>query len=401
MADKTVQTAPATPAAPAPVATPAQPKAKLATPLSTPKLTGDDTSAREWANADESAFAEMLGIPMGVVEEGTEAAAATTEAAEPETTVEDALTESTEATPEGAEAAPETEAEAEPEAEVEEQPKVEDTKPPLTKFAIFDKEGELETPELFFDFTANKKEYTHVPLDKVILWAQMGVRNEATAAEIAQARQEMPALREQNLALTRYMEQLESKAVRLLEDEQYLEQARAAWQAANAPEARIHREREQLQSDRQRMTAELEAGQAAQFVQTQLAPAMETLLKHNPLVSERELLGEYTQLIAPYLVSGRVPIAQLPKVKQLVDTELAETVRGLHTQREAERQQSTAKVTKARQIAAQAKRTVARAVAPKGGAAAPPEQAKQRRFESVSDWQKDLGGLLAPVPDDD
>lgn len=298
------------------------------------------------------------------------------------------------------EAAPEPEAAAEVEAAPEpEAPKPEEKKPPLTKFAVHDSQGELEVPELFFDFKANGKDYEKVPLDKVVSLAQMGVYNHEQQQKL---RQEQAALSQRAGAAEQRAQQLEA-AVQELEgsyaaifsDPAYFERARSLYLEQHSPERRAARAEQQLATERARLTTEREEQQAAHFVSTVLTPAVEHLLTQHPLVSEREVIGQYTLLTAPLLERGRVPLQRLADVKSLVDTDLSQWVKSLQTERELSQKKVEAKVTAAQTQATLAKRQIARAVAPQGRAA-PPRTAAPKTYKSVEDWQRDnLGGTLA------
>lgn len=360
-----------------------------------PTEVAETLSAKDWANLPEADFAASIGLSKSA-EEAPEAPAKEEEEGPEVVEVLKAAAK----TGEKAEAIVEEVAKEEEEKEVmpTEEPRL------LTKFTIKDKEGELEVPQLFFDFTASKKEFKDVPLDKVVLLAQMGVRNQEREEEVKAAKEFVPQLQQQVQDLTGALQQLELQSQRLLEDEEYFLRARDIYAQNNTPEMRARRAEERLQMQQQQFATNQEEAAASNFIATQIAPTMESLLKDNPLVSERELLGEYTQLIAPILERGRVPPARLPLVKQMVDGELVHRISALQTEKALDRRQATAvekaAIDKAKLDTAKAKRVAARAVAPRG--APGPEAKKPTSFATVDDWLKSgFGGLVPPPSTDD
>ena len=367
MPDATPVVAPTTPAAPKDAAAP---------------------SAKAWTQLPDAEFAASLGLPLPS-EEGAEEAPPVVEeevpAPQPLKPVLVPKEQPLEEEKKEEEAVP-------VEAVVEK-------RPPLTKFSVYDKDGELEVPELLFSFKASGKAFEQVPLDKVVKFAQMGVYNEEREQEVLAAKQFVPQLQQQVMDLTAALQDVDLKAQRLLEDEDYYLRARNHFAESNTPEMRVARAEQQLQYQQRQYSAQQEAATAHHFLDTQVGPALEHVFKSNPLVNELELLGGYTTLIAPHLEHGRVPLAKLPLVKQMIETQLAETLGTLQAERELTSRTASAASVQAKTEVVRAKRVAARAVAPQGVPG--PEARKPTKFGSVNDWVKSGFGGLVPSQDDD
>lgn len=378
---------PDTPKAAPPAPTPVAP-----TPTEVQHL-GADAPASAIMDLPVGEFQKALGIPDPKTVSEVEAENAPPAEPEPEAAP----------APEASAATTEAETPAEP---VQTAPaEAEPSKEPrqyVTKFAVADETGApVEAiPELTFSFTANGKEYEKVPIDKVVKLAQMGVyqhdREQALASEKAQAQQALKLVEEVKQQLAQY----DAYYDRLFTDEAFAERARDIYLTQNSPEQRAARAEAQTRETQAQLAQTREEQQLATFVATQLSPKVERLLQQNPLVSDREVIGQYTLLTAPLLERGRVPVSQLARVQSLVENELAQWTQHLQTTRDLERKKSDSKTAQVQAQATLAKRQVARAAAPKG-VAAQPETQKSKKYDSTDAWLKDgMGGVL-PVPDAD
>lgn len=274
------------------------------------------------------------------------------------------------------------------EAAVEEDKTPPPAKPQLTKFEVVEGNDEVELPEnIKFRFKANGKDY-EVPADKLVLFAQSGIYNhdreqsfKAEKATVEQAKQELDRLRAENAQYDSYFK-------RILEDEDFRTTAVQEYEQLNTPEAKLQRLEQQRVQEQHYMRQQQEDMQIQAFTRSIVSPAMERLLQENPTVTQQELLGRFTELTAPILVRGRIPLDRLPTVAHLVSSDLTQWVKGRHAERELEGQTKSAEVEKARKDAAQLKRQVARAVAPKTSApgAGPVDKAKPPK--SANEWFK-------------
>jgi hypothetical protein len=361
--------------------------------LSDPKVLAPEAPADAIVNMDAAALKDTLGLDFSdepaaqvegetVAEEAadvTKDTSAQSPAAEPAKEEEEAApadaTKPEPTKPEGAEAGA-TESVA---------------KPPLTKFKLSDKEGELEAPELFFDFKADGKDYEKVPLEKVVAFAQMGIYNERRQRETMETQQRASQLEAQMQEFQARERETDAAIERLFSDPLYFERAKELYLAQHSPESRASRAEQELQQHREQQAREREDQQIGSFTSQVLSPTVEALKQQNPLVSEAELVGQFSLLTAPLLVRGRVPPDRLHNVQTLVEHDLATWARTLQVEREGSKKRETASQTATKTQLAATKRQLARAVAPRGQAA-PPAPAKPKKFDSAEDWMKTLGG---------
>lgn len=349
-----------------------------------------EASAQELLDLPDEKWSQMLGFPpepAPVAEEGkgTSAADAASEAPAPvaETPAAEAPTEVVAPPTEGEEPAP---VEGEAVEEVVEEKPPEPPKPLLTKFQVFDKEGEVEVPELLFSFEADGKRHEDVPLDKVVLLAQMGVYNHRKQQETNQRLAEANSALQERDQKNQLVQQYEKYMVQLLEDPEFLDAARQDYLQSQTPEAALKREKAQIEAERQQLAQQREGMAVEGFVKGYLSPRLTSLMAENPSVTEAEVVGLYTQLTAPLLVRGRLPVERFAEVQALVERDLAYQVKGIHAER-AEAKATESKTLKAEQTKAQAaKRQLARAAAPR--TAAPPSAPKPPKFDSAQDWLK-------------
>lgn len=283
--------------------------------------------------------------------------------------------------------APEAKAEAKPEAKVEPE-KVEPEKEqraPLTKFAVFDEEGEL-TPDidLKFKFDAAGKP-REVPLDKLVLLAQMGFYNQEREDRVKDADSFKVTAEQQ---LTRYaaaVQRLSSEYANIFEDPSYYEAARTAYFQENSPERRAEKAETQLRDYQTQQTKVAEQAEANLYVANTLTPVFESLLKTYPTVSYEELMGRFSVLTTPLVASG-VPLRQrLSETKRILDSELTHWVQSKHLERDVERKAKDAELTGEKTRTMLAKRQMARAVQPRGQAA-PATPALPTNFNSAAEW---------------
>jgi hypothetical protein len=258
--------------------------------------------------------------------------------------------------------------------------------PPLTKFQVFDEQGELEVPALKFKFKANGKEREE-PLDKVVQLAQMGYYNEEREQQVLAGKQFVQEAQRQRDEAATLAQQYEGYYSRLLEDPAFYEQARQVWQEQNSPAQRAVRAEQEVQALRYQQQLAGEDAQIAGFVSQELTPKVEKLLGQHPHVSFDEVMGRYTTLTAPLLVRGRIPLGSLSQVGNLVDNELTAYARHLEDERSTAERQQSARVKNAKVETALAKRQIARRTAPP--AASAPAQPKQKKYATAKDWLED------------
>lgn len=277
----------------------------------------------------------------------------------------------------------EKEVEPEGEAEPKEEPKKEESK--AYDFKVFDKEGELEVPEdLTFTFTANGKVRENVPLPNILKLAQMGYYNHEREQEVKQKESAAEAAVQERDQLQATLADALTRIRRMLTEPDYYDSFRDAFNEYNTPDQRAARAEQEAQRAREMLAQQQEVMTVAQAIQSHFIPAAESLLRENPLVSDTELHGRFSILVAPLLVNGRLPAERIPYVMNLLQNDLATWVRAVNVERAEGEAKKAKSVERARTDAALLKRQVARVVKPAGGPG--PEKSNQPEPKSAKDW---------------
>jgi hypothetical protein len=254
---------------------------------------------------------------------------------------------------------------------------------PITEFVVYDEQGELLPPDIHFKFKANGAE-RDLRIDQVVRMAQMGFTNEEREKQVASAKKFVSEAEQELEQYKSLIAQYDEKVARLLEDPDIYEESRIEWNRRNAPEARAARAEQEAAQLREEKVVRAQNEFVGNFVQNVLVPTTTQLLRDNPTVSEEELVGRYTQITAPLLVNGRVPINRLPEVERLVRTDLAEWVQAKNIERSQARQAETRESAKKTKVNAEAKRAASRVLAPAGKVGLPKPQ--KTTFSSAKDW---------------
>lgn len=255
---------------------------------------------------------------------------------------------------------------------------------PMTEFAILDEQGELEIPDVKIRFKA-KGEERELPLDHVVRLAQFGFANEEREQQVMAARRFVAEAQQTQTTLQQQIQQYEQSYDRLFNDPGFYEAARLEYLQQNTPEARAQRAESQVHAIRQQQLAQQEDQQITAFVQQNLVPTVQTLLTNNPSVNEHEVLGRYTELTAPLLVNGRIPLNRLAYVQRLVSEDLASWVERQHYERQLKQTQAAQAATRQTQETATAKRQAARVFAHQG-APGGNQPAKPTQYKTAADW---------------
>lgn len=279
--------------------------------------------------------------------------------------------------------------------EVAEEPEPEEEAPEprqlITKFQVFDERGELEVPtNLKFAFKANGKDYEDVEIDKLVSLAQMGVYNHEKEQRVSQAMQEALQAKQELEAYREAVAKYDQYVTRMLQDPDYREAAAEEFQRQNTPEARLEAERANLERERRQMLADRDSQAVQMFTETKLTPYLSNLLEQNPAVTQYELMGLFSEMMAPMLVRGRVPVERLADVERAVATDLTTKVKSLQTERTLKEAKRSKEVESTKKELIQTKRTVARTAAPSGRVA--PDAPKLKDVKSASDWFNDRFG---------
>lgn len=342
------------------------PPAPAAAPV-TPPL-----SATDFVNQDDAQWAATLGIPTESPRE--EAAVPTPDPVSPPPAV------STEPVDTALAEAAET---------VEETP--EETPPPepkklLTEFAVYDPSGEVEIPELTIKFKA-KGQDRELPLDHVVRMAQFGFANKEREEQVVASKTYVAEVQQQNTHLQTSLDELRSYYDRIFQDPAFYDESRDVYLKQNTPEVRAQRDQQKLQTERAQLAEERENLQMQQFVDRALTPTVQHLLQSNPLVSQTELVGRWTELTAPMLVRGRVPVQKLPELHRVLMDDLSSWVGAQQVERSSVKQKAQTQQHKANVQLTQAKRQIGRVLAPQGAVPSAATQ-KPTKFASADQWLK-------------
>ena len=257
----------------------------------------------------------------------------------------------------------------------------------LTDFTVVDEAGEQVDPKSLkfkLDFKANKKDYNDVPIDKVVLLAKMGVYNQDKQDEVENSKRYVAEVAQVNKALRTAVDELRSEFDDLLSNEEYRDAAVEQFAKQNTPEEKARKERDELARQRQDLEHQQRTQVATEYIATNIQPAITQILHTYPSVSEDEMLGRFNRLITPYLVNGVVQPHNLPRVKEVVDTELNMWAQSIHLEREDAKQVVEKRVQSEKTKTALEKKRVARVVKPRGKAAK--TQRKSKTYASAEDW---------------
>lgn len=239
-------------------------------------------------------------------------------------------------------------------------------KPPLTEFQVYDEEGELEVPDLKFTFKANGKVRENVPLEKVVLLAQQGIYNHEREQQFTALRSEAEQIKDRNERLVNIVGQYEAALKQLLNDPEAYEYSSQEYLKQNTPEKRAERAESKLAQERRERAENEQQRRVVEWIRFVHAPSIEGVIQQNPSVNQHEVMGRYHELLAPLLYRGQLPPSRLAEAQALVENELTQWARAIHEERtevEAGRKKEVEKVQK---TVVEQKRSLARAVLPKG-----------------------------------
>lgn len=335
------------------------------------------STSGDLVNADDATFAQVLGLGEIGAEESTTATETPGDADAPargedgrflpragsETDAELVDGDDTDPAPEGGTA----DADPDPSSEAA----AAGSKKGLAPFVARGADGvEIEVPDdMMIEFKADGQE-RRLPLDKLIRHAQNGFYNERLQQEVEQTRAERPVLQQRVTAVEGDLRAQLAFTQRLMEDETFFLETREKYDQQNTPEARVARDRAAVQREREQLTQQRETGLQQQFIEQQLEPAMNTLLERYPTVSFEELFGRFTLATQPMLVGGRIPVDQLSRTLDILDSELEPWAQQRHDARETTtrgHEQTLETVNRAaKEKVTQMKRTLSRVATPAG-----------------------------------
>lgn len=209
-----------------------------------------------------------------------------------------------------------------------------------TTFSVLDKDGELEPPDVTIKFMANGKERTE-PLDKVVRLAQMGVYNAERDREITQTKQDAQQALQRAEQITQYARQLEAERERLLSDDTAYLTERAKYEARNTPEARVLAAQEQVQQAEFRTQFMQVAQQGQTFMERELEPAVETIVKMLPTVDREEIAARLLLVSDRYKVhtalGSIIPPTAYQPIRDAILKDIVPWAQQVHESRDTDR----------------------------------------------------------------
>lgn len=155
-------------------------------------------------------------------------------------------------------------------------------------FRVRDKEGEILAPDLVWEFNAGGQ-LRSLSTDKLISYAQLGVynhereqREQSTRAQLTQTQQELMTLRQR-------AEQAELRYETVMASDDNYVNERTKYDMENTPERRLDRERQLRRYAEESATIAHVAAAGQQFYAGTIAPAVDTIVKALPTVSNDEV----------------------------------------------------------------------------------------------------------------
>lgn len=213
-----------------------------------------------------------------------------------------------------------------------------------TQFKLMDKDGELEVPDMLIEFKANGKVRTE-SLDKVVRLAQFGAYNEDREQAVEQSKQQVQSVQAENNQWRAYARSIESKIEHLLtSDDAYLTE-RAKYEQENTPEARYQKSEQLRQQEHDQHEFRNATNMGQQFYASQLVPAVDTITKALPTVSEEEIGAKLLLVSDRFKVHTRfgsiIPPTAYQAVSEALVNEVLPWAQQLHEHRESQRVTTT------------------------------------------------------------
>lgn len=203
-------------------------------------------------------------------------------------------------------------------------------------FKVFDAEGEILPPDLTFELVANGKP-RKLTTDKLVSFAQMGVYNHEREVQMQETQATSRQVEQRATQAEQLAQQYAEDRRRLLSDADYLTRAITDFESQNTPEARAAAERQQFENERQTFEQQRVAQQAEQFVDGQLAPALEQIATTLPEVSREELAARLFVFADRHRVDGVLHPKGFEAVSRYIVDELVPWAQQVHAAREIDR----------------------------------------------------------------
>jgi hypothetical protein len=215
-------------------------------------------------------------------------------------------------------------------------PALPDEKAKAVGFTVRDTEGELVPPNLTWEFTANGKPRS-VDTATLVQYAQHGVYNHEREQAYEQQQHQTLELQTRVQQYEQGYREQGQTIERLLSDPDYLVQQLQLYEQQNTPEARAMRAQQELEQQRNEVRLQQMGQQAEQFVNTELAPALDMIATNLSTVSREELAARLFLASQRYRVNGILTAEGFDPLKHYVLNDLVPWAKQLHDARLSER----------------------------------------------------------------
>lgn len=209
-------------------------------------------------------------------------------------------------------------------------------------FRVLDAEGEIVPPDLKFEVNFRGPNGESQPrtldLPRLVNYARQGAYNHERDQQASQVRTENGQLFARVSQADQQIQQMQQERVRMLSDVDYFLDQVKKHEEANTPEARQAREREEIDTQRQQIEYDRAAQHNMAYLDTQVAPWLDTIAKALPSVTLDELAHRLNVLIEPYKVRTRFGVILNPNatkaVEQTIINQLVPWAQQIHMDRE-------------------------------------------------------------------
>lgn len=209
-------------------------------------------------------------------------------------------------------------------------------------FKVLDGEGEIVAPDLKFEVNFRGPNGENQPrtldLPKLVNYARMGVYNHERETQALAVRSENTQLYATVNQKDQALSQLRAEREALLTNPDYLMEQLAKHEQENTPAAKQQREREAFETEKARMEYDRAAQHNGSYLDSQVAPALDTIAKSLPTVTMDELAGRLAMLVEPFKVWTQFGVILNPNataaIERVIINELVPWAQSVHMSRE-------------------------------------------------------------------
>lgn len=234
-----------------------------------------------------------------------------------------------------------------------------------TELTVRDADGdEVEVPALTIEYKANGK-VRKDRIDQVVRLAQMGVYSQEREQKLNERE---AAIEKASEPIAERLRLRETQLEQLLADEELYIEARERYIAANAPEQQVARLQAQLKEREAEMSRVQMATAAQHFTNSELVPALETIVQALPEVEMEELSNHLAVAMVPLMENGIVPPSRHQDIRNFVLNNLTDWAKRTHAARvqkyKAVTSEAETKVKEAQAVSQAAKNALGKASKP-------------------------------------